>query len=79
MNTWPPTGTPVVRPAKIPEGHWDVVIGNVSSPFATRERAEEVAEIVSQSENPCLDMWHLYMLDQMPDSIMGAVDTGTEV
>lgn len=65
-GAWPPTGKPTIRPAKIPEGHWDVVIGNLSSPFATRERAEEVVEIISESKNPCLDMWHLYMLDNFP-------------
>lgn len=70
-NTWPPTGPITVTPAKIPEGHWDVNVGNISSPFATRARAEEVAEILSQSARPALDMWHLYMLDSMPDAVMG--------
>lgn len=65
-NTWPPTGKPTVRPAKIPEGHWDVVIANISSPFATRERAEEVAALIEKSPNPALDMCHLYMLDNFP-------------
>lgn len=73
-HTWPPTGKPTVRPAKIPEGHWDVVIANVSSPFATRERAEEVAAIIENSANPALDMWHLYILDTFPsDTIVSQI------
>ena len=62
-NEWPPRGPITVRPAKIPKGHWDVVVAHISSPFPTRERAEEVAAMIADSPNPALDLWHLYMLE----------------
>jgi hypothetical protein len=56
-------GKPRVTKAKIPEGHWNVNIDNISSPFPTWERAIEVANTIAGSKTPALDMWHLYLMD----------------